>query len=231
MDPINPDKIIKADFTKNERQTRLIVILEEAFLETVQVKEKYQLLNSDDHHDILAKNKRKSDEARPDILHQTILSLVDSPLNKAGLLQIFIRTKLNQIIYINPAIKFPRTYKRFAGLMVQLLHKHIIRAADTGDVLLRLIKGPITRHIPLNIDTIMLSRDAEMVDFQDYVLENYSNDLNSNTPICFVIGAVAHGHLNPDYVSKKIAISQYPLSAASVAARVCLSFERLWAVK
>lgn len=54
---------------------------------------------------------------RPDIVHQSLLSLLDSPLNKSGLLKIYIQTSQNILIYINPETKIPRTYKRFAGMM------------------------------------------------------------------------------------------------------------------
>lgn len=43
--------------------------------------------------------------------------LMDSPLNRAGLLQVYIHTEKNVLIEINPQTRIPRTYKRFAGLM------------------------------------------------------------------------------------------------------------------
>jgi len=43
--------------------------------------------------------------------------LMDSPLNRAGLLQVYIRTNKNVLIEINPQTRIPRTFKRFAGLM------------------------------------------------------------------------------------------------------------------
>merc|ERR1712129_418309 len=57
---------------------------------------------------------------RPDIVHQALLTLLDSPLNKAGKLKIFIHTQKNVLIDVNPKLRIPRTYRRFAGLMVQL---------------------------------------------------------------------------------------------------------------
>lgn len=46
-----------------------------------------------------------------------LLTLLDSPLNKAGLLQVYIHTEGNVLIEVNPRTRIPRTYKRFAGLM------------------------------------------------------------------------------------------------------------------
>ena len=51
----------------------------------------------DEHAGILRKLNRDFSTARPDITHQSLLMLLDSPLNRAGLLQVFIRTgKFNQ---------------------------------------------------------------------------------------------------------------------------------------
>jgi rRNA pseudouridine-1189 N-methylase Emg1 (Nep1/Mra1 family) len=43
--------------------------------------------------------------------------LLDSPLNKAGLLQIYIRTAKGVCIEVSPHTRIPRTFKRFCGLM------------------------------------------------------------------------------------------------------------------
>ena len=41
-----------------------------------------ELLNCDDHSKLIAKMKRSPDDFRPDIAHQAVLALLDSPLNK-----------------------------------------------------------------------------------------------------------------------------------------------------
>lgn len=48
---------------------------------------------------------------------QCLLTLLDSPLNKAGLLQVYIHTAKGVLIEVNPSVRIPRTFKRFAGLM------------------------------------------------------------------------------------------------------------------
>ena len=52
------------------------------------------------------------------------------------------------LIEINPATRIPRTFKRFCGLMVQLLHKYSITASDSSVKLMKVIKNPITDHLP-----------------------------------------------------------------------------------
>ena len=51
------------------------------------------------------------------ICPQCLLTLLDSPLNKAGLLQVYIHTAKGVLIEVNPHVRIPRTFKRFSGLM------------------------------------------------------------------------------------------------------------------
>ena len=79
----------------------------------------YGLLNVDDHANILRKLGRDFSTARPDITHQSLLMLLDSPLNRAGLLQVYIRTSQNVLIEVNPQIRqeiYP--YHLFANFIV-----------------------------------------------------------------------------------------------------------------
>lgn len=59
---------------EKENACRLIVVLESASLETYKIgknkEARYQLLNCDDHQNILRKMGRDVAEARPDITHQ-----------------------------------------------------------------------------------------------------------------------------------------------------------------
>lgn len=54
--------------------------------------------------------------------------LLDSPLNRAGMLQVYIHTEKNVLIEINPQTRIPRTFPRFCGLMgkftLSLLRKY-----------------------------------------------------------------------------------------------------------
>jgi rRNA small subunit pseudouridine methyltransferase Nep1 len=121
-----------ADDVKDER--KVIVVLEKAPLE-VAVFKKHEnvLLNGDDHANYIM-NKLRKDPAdyRPDITHQCLLTLLDSPLNKAGLLQVYVTTASNQVIKIHSSTRIPRTYKRFAALFAQLLKRLSIRAEESS---------------------------------------------------------------------------------------------------
>ncbi|XP_039073446.1 ribosomal RNA small subunit methyltransferase NEP1 [Hyaena hyaena] len=202
---------------------RLIVVLEGASLETVKVGKTYELLNCDKHKSVLLKNGRDPGEVRPDITHQSLLMLMDSPLNRAGLLQVYIHTQKNVLIEVNPQTRIPRTFDRFCGLMVQLLHKLSVRAADGPQKLLKVIKNPVSDHFPVGCMKIGTSFSTPAVsDVRDLV--------PSSDPIVFVVGAFAHGQVNVEYTEKMVSISNYPLSAALTCAKLTTAFEEVWGV-
>ena len=79
-------------FAKARDSRRLIVVLEDACLESVKVGGSYELLNCDKHKQQILKMKKDPCTCRPDILHQCLLMLFDSLLNRANLLQVYVHT-------------------------------------------------------------------------------------------------------------------------------------------
>jgi rRNA small subunit pseudouridine methyltransferase Nep1 len=208
---------------------RLVVVLEHACLELVQGESKRQeLLNVDDHQQLLRKKGRDMADARPDITHQCLLNLLDSPLCKAGLMQIFVHTARNVLIEVSPHTRIPRTFKRFAGVMVQLLRELKVVAADNShDVLMRVVKNPIEAHLPPGARRVASSSHAtDLKQLDDLVAELSPAD----EPVVFVIGAFAKGDFEPAYVDTRVSFSQYPLSAALACAKVSSAFEKQWGV-
>uniref|UniRef100_A0A2P2M637 Ribosomal RNA small subunit methyltransferase nep-1 n=1 Tax=Rhizophora mucronata TaxID=61149 RepID=A0A2P2M637_RHIMU len=135
----------------NARKPGVIFVLEKASLEVAKVGKSYQILNSDDHANFLRKNNRNPADYRPDIVYQALLSILDSPLNKAGRLRaVYVKTDKGVLFEVKPHVRIPRTYKRFAGIMLQLLQKLSITAVGKREKLLRVIKNPITQYLPLN---------------------------------------------------------------------------------
>ena len=203
---------------------KLYIILEHANLELTKDKKNPELINSDDHGNLIKKMNKSLEDYRPDVLHQCLLNLFESPLNKAGLLQVFIRTKENVLIEISPKTKIPRTIKRFCGLMGQLLQKYRIRALNSSEVLLKVIKNPITQYIPFGCPIISTSEKSKTVKLDDYI-----NNLKSNN-VAFVVGAISKGDVNIDYMTDTISISSFPLTAGIVCSKICTVFEKLWDV-
>ncbi|GFQ78825.1 ribosomal RNA small subunit methyltransferase NEP1 [Trichonephila clavata] len=212
----------KGPLQMKEHDKRLIVVLEKSNLETVKTKKNHELLNSEDHMSILKKRK-DSGLCRPDIVHQCLLMLFDSPLNRAGLLQVYVHTEKNALIEINPQTRIPRTFKRFAALMVQLLFKFKIRSSEGSHKLMQIIKNPITDHLPVGCKKICTSFSAEKC-------VNARELVPQNEPIVIVVGAMAHGQVDVNYTEETVAISQYPLSAALTCTKLCSAFEEVWGI-
>ncbi|KAK6580035.1 hypothetical protein PZA11_007743 [Diplocarpon coronariae] len=207
--------------------------------------EKYSLLNSDEHIGVMRKMNRDISDARPDITHQVrltetcdptshwllanssqcLLTLLDSPINKAGKLQIYIHTAKGVLIEVSPTVRLPRTFKRFAGLMVQLLHRLSIRSTNSQEKLLKVIANPISDHLPPNCRKVTLSFDSELVRVRDYV-----EKLGSNESICVFVGAMAKGNddFADQFVDEKISISNYSLSASVACSKFCHAAEDVW---
>ncbi|XP_044756358.1 ribosomal RNA small subunit methyltransferase NEP1-like [Coccinella septempunctata] len=220
FDPM-PKHLVIAHLKNQEK--RLIIILENAQLETVKIGEKFQLLNSDNHSNILRKNGRDLGSCRPDIAHQCLLMLFNSPLNRAALLQVYVHTSNNVLIEIDPQTKIPDSFQQFAKMIVQLLHKFTVRAKE-GKKLLKVIKNPITDHLPIGVKKICMSFSSEAAKHPSQLVPN------NGEPIAFVIGAMARGKLNVDYTEETYSISNYPLSAALTCSKLCFAFENAWGV-
>jgi rRNA small subunit pseudouridine methyltransferase Nep1 len=166
-----------------------------------------------------------------------MLALFDSPLAKAGRIQVFIHTSKNVLIKVSHELRVPRTYKRFAGLLTQLLHTRKIKATENNKVLMKVIKNPVTDHLPLGCIKIGTSVESELVKIGDFIkTEKFKfNPKDPNTepmhPV-FVIGVCAYGHpgKEAEYIDTCISISSYHLSAAACVTRITNSFENLWGI-
>jgi rRNA pseudouridine-1189 N-methylase Emg1 (Nep1/Mra1 family) len=81
-----------------------------------------------------------------------------------------VKTHKGVLISVNPKVRLPRTFKRFCGLMAQLLQKLSIRATNGPDKLMKIIKGPVTKHFPLNCKRLGFSWAAtKRVPIHEYV--------------------------------------------------------------
>ncbi len=210
---------------KTSQKQAVYFVLEQATLEVAKVGKGYDLLNSDDHHTFLKKHKKEPAHYRPDITHQALLTILDSPANKAGKIKgIYVHTFKNVLIEVNPHVRLPRTYKRFAGLMVQLLQKLSIRG-NGPEKLLKVIKGPVGRHLPPAAHRIGFSRSAPSV-----IPMHEHPAVETAEPLVFVVGAFSHGKIEEGLVDEYISISQYPLSAAYALARITNALEQRWSI-
>eukprot|EP00520_Triparma_pacifica_P007445 CAMPEP_0118658386 /NCGR_PEP_ID=MMETSP0785-20121206/14539_1 /TAXON_ID=91992 /ORGANISM="Bolidomonas pacifica, Strain CCMP 1866" /LENGTH=239 /DNA_ID=CAMNT_0006551397 /DNA_START=93 /DNA_END=809 /DNA_ORIENTATION=+ len=217
-----------SDSDSSSSQSKIIFLLDDAKLETVKTRKgDFELLNCDDHRDLCRKWKKDPKMYRPDITHQMLLTLIDSPLNKCGRMQIYIRTSSNVLIYVHPSIRIPRTFKRFSGLMVQLLHKMKIKST-TGTTLLKVIRNDFgdklggCRCVGLEVDGDLYSPSALARQLLTPLSSSSSSSSSNSTPsdVAFVLGAMASDNITSDrnpYITDVYKISEYNLSGAAAA--------------
>mmetsp|Transcript_17118 Transcript_17118/g.25331 ORF Transcript_17118/g.25331 Transcript_17118/m.25331 type:complete len:231 (-) Transcript_17118:35-727(-) len=208
---------------------RIIVVLWKASLETVKTRKgDFELLNCDHSSLITKKSGKNISDLRPDIVHQELMSLLDSPLNKAGKLQIYVSTTKGVLIEVSSELRIPRTFKRFSGLMVQLLHKLKIKGTSTNVTLLKVIKNPISRHLPAGARIYGFS-----VVGTKYNPRLLAAKLPEDVPVVFYFGAMASGHItieeHPE-IEEMISVSEFSLSGALAINRVLGAVENEWGV-
>ena len=109
--------------------------------------------------------------------------------------------------------------------MVQLLHRLSIRSTNSQEKLLKVIKNPITDHLPPNCRKVTLSFDAEIVRVRDYIA-----DIGDKQSICVFVGAMAKGKddFADQYKDDAISISEYSLSASVACSKFCHAAEDVW---
>ena len=175
---------------------------------------------------------KRLEDYRPDVTHQTLMALLDSPLNKAGKLQVFIRTHKKALIEVSPFIRIPRTYKRFQGLFAQLLTKLKVKAEghEGSGTLLKVVKSSFEKVLPTNVLKIGTSCNARLVDLDEFI--EAEEEKRPEQPICFIVGAVSTGDpaLEIEGIDDCVCISGFPLSAACVGAKLTTAYEQLWGV-
>lgn len=73
-------------------------------------------------------------------------------------------------------------------IAVQLLHKYSVRASDGPMKLLKVIKNPVSDHLPVGCRKILMSFNANKV-------INPREIVPPEDPITIVVGAMAHGQV------------------------------------
>merc|ERR1719342_1007623 len=86
---------------------------------------------------------------------------------------------------------------------------------------MKVIKNPITDHLPAGCRKILMSYSADGIKKPSQLVPE------SEEPNCIVVGAIAKGAIKTDYTEENISISNYPLSAALCCSKLCDAFEQL----
>ena len=82
---------------------------------------------------------------RPDIVHNVLLQIIETPLNWEGCLRVFVHTQDDYVISINPKIRLPKNYIRFVGLIEQLFAQK--RVPEKGEPLMQIEKSTLQQFV------------------------------------------------------------------------------------
>jgi rRNA small subunit pseudouridine methyltransferase Nep1 len=190
------------------------------------------LLDRAFHHAAMQKLARKEQSrqvermGRPDIVHNTLLQILETPLNWEQQLRVFVHTQDNQVITINPKIRLPKNYIRFVGLMEQLLVQK--RVPERGDTLMQVEKRDLKQIVSgLEPERVLgfstLGKPTLMRNVADQARE-FEN------PLVF-IGGFPRGHFTEEtrrLLNAVYSVDRESLDAWVVAGRFVYDFE--WAI-
>jgi len=92
------------------------------------------LLDKSLHYNAMGVLPQKWKRGRPDIVHITLLNILDSPLAERGLIDVYVHVYDGRVFRVEPNTRIPKNYERFKGLMAQLLREG--RVPPRGDPLI-----------------------------------------------------------------------------------------------
>ena len=183
------------------------------------------LLNSSIHHAAMTNLPEGRRRGRPDITHLILLTALESILNKRGQLRVWIHTRNDEVITVNPETRIMRNEERFAGLLEQLFEKGSV--PDPQKPLLALNKQTLAELLSELKSDHVFACDTEGTRTW---LTAYFHELNGahKQNITAIIGGFPSGAYHTD-LSKLVndTISIYPetLAAWTVTSEVLVSYE------
>ncbi|MFX0068175.1 MAG: 16S rRNA methyltransferase [Promethearchaeota archaeon] len=181
------------------------------------------LLDVSLHHTLIGQLPNCEKRGRPDIVHLCLLSILGTPLNKAGLLRTYVHTIDNHSLFVNPEIRLPRNYNRFIGLMEQLFK--IGQVPPVGTPLLH-VKRKSLQQLIEDIGpqmTLLFSESGVPT-----TSEALANKLKEGENTAVIVGGFPHGDFSSQtrkLADMNLSIDVEPLDSWIVAARVISAYE------
>jgi len=163
---------------------------------------------------------------RPDIIHNTLLQVLETPLNWEGYLRTYIHTQDDYVITVNPKVRLPKNYVRFVGLVEQLFAEG--QVPSRGEPLLSIQKAPLEQILrklkPTKV--LALSRLGKPKILREVAL--YASGFKD--PLLFV-GGFPRGHFSDttrQLLDEMFSVDTRSLDAWIAAGRFVYDFE--WSI-
>jgi rRNA small subunit pseudouridine methyltransferase Nep1 len=95
------------------------------------------LLDASHHHPAFGKLPESERRGRPDLTHFFLMLSMDSDLTAEGKLRVFVHTRNNDVIAVNPETRLPPHYPRFVGLIESLYEQRVVPSRENALLELR----------------------------------------------------------------------------------------------
>jgi len=182
------------------------------------------LLDRSYHHFAMKTLKDSEKRGRPDIVHFALLEALGSPLNKEGLLRVYVHTCNDYVINIAPETRLPRNYDRFIGLIEQLFEDGKI--PQTGQSLLTVKKQKFSQLIQEVKPSYVLAFSRKGI---PRTLEDAVSELAEEKNPIVIIGGFPHNHFTEatsELANETVAIDSEMLETWTVTSRLIYEYER-----
>jgi len=152
------------------------------------------------------------------------LEALGSPLNKEGLLQVYVHTLNDYVITVSPSTRLPRNLNRFVGLMEQLFE--FGRVPPKGTALLTLkhqTLAQLFREIKPSY-TVAFSRVG-----RPRTIEETVSELSERKKPAVLIGGFPRGHFSKaalNLADEVVCLDPDTLETWTVTSRVVYEYER-----
>lgn len=194
------------------------------------------LLDRSYHHAAMLSSKLEYawKRGRPDLVHFALIEALSTPLFFNNLLQVYVSTINNQVVYIGENLRIPKSYPRFQGLMIDLFKKYHIKEGKNATLLK--LQNNVSLNSLIN-DTIKpfkvigFSRTGVQSTPENIISTHISKD---NCRCVFIIGGFPSGHFTEN--TKRVcdylySIGNYSLEAHVVIARILYECEKVLSVQ
>jgi rRNA small subunit pseudouridine methyltransferase Nep1 len=187
---------------------------------------KFVVLDRSYHHAAMKRLEQSEKRGRPDIVHFALLEALGSPLNKEGLLKVYVHTISDCVITVDPATRLPRNYNRFVNLIEQLFEYEKIPPQSTEKALLTIKRKTLPQLIREIKSSCVLafSRIGKPCTLEEAV----SKISVENKPIV-IVGGFPHGHFSETTAKLAddiVSIDSDMLETWTVTSRIIYEFER-----
>jgi len=180
------------------------------------------LLDRSYHHAAMLKLNNAGKRGRPDLVHFALLEAMSTPLYQQGMLEIYVHTIVNKVIFFHGNVRLPKSYFRFEGLMEELFRYGKVKS--DGDLLMEIKDMQFADLINIIQPTGVIGLSRSGVKSSAEKLMESIGDKSA-----LVIGGFPRSHFSSKISSKLdrlYSISEYSLEAHVVIARILYEYEK-----